>query len=141
MAVIVMSTGCAGSSGKAGSTAVASIRPSTKTAGSISLKILSPDDGGKAPNPAKLRVQAAGVQVAQPSAQISGAAHFDAFRDIPPVAEGELVPSGTGIFHFTDSVDVPVTQGQHTIVVVLSNNAHVRIAGAPTAQVTFTVGQ
>ena len=77
--------------------------------------------------------------IAAASAAVPGAAHFDAFRDGDPVAEGKLVPSGSGIFHFTDAVQLRGATGEHTIVVVLSDNDHLRLKGAPSAEVTVNV--
>ena len=128
-----------GKSGSATKTAGTSSPPGTQ--GPMTLQIVSPPQGANVTNPFSLKVQATGIQIAAASERGSGAAHFHAFLDQQPVAEGQLVPSGPGIFHFTDSVELPrVAPGQHKITVVLGDNDHVRLKGAPTAEVTFTVG-
>ena len=129
---------CGGGSGATPSTPATTPGP-TGTPGPITLTVLAPEAGATVTNPFTLRVQATGIQIAAASAAVPGAAHFDAFRDGDPVAEGKLVPSGSGIFHFTDSVQLRAPPGQHTIVVVLSDNDHVRLKGAPSAEVTVNV--
>ena len=120
------------------STAVTSA--TAAASGPITLQIVSPANGAAVTNPFTLKVQATGAQIADWSQHVSGAAHFDAFLDKSPVAEGNVAPSGQGIFHFAGSVQVEAAQGRHKITVVLSDNEHVRLKGAPTAEVTFTIG-
>jgi hypothetical protein len=106
----------------------------------VTLEIISPRDGGTAPLPIQLQVQSSGIQIAPASQEVTGAAHYHAFIDREPVAEGEVIPSGEGIYHFTeDSIQVlRIDQGDHTIHVVLGDNQHRRITGVPAASSTFT---
>jgi len=90
-------------------------------------------------NPFNLRVQATGIQIAAASEQVPGAAHFPAFVDRDPVPEGQQIPTATDIYHFTDSVQIRASPGPHTLTVVLGDNDHMRLRGAPTATVSFTV--
>jgi len=131
---------CSGGSGASPTSTAATTPGPTGTPGPITLTILAPEAGATVATQFTLRVAATGIQIAAASAGVPGAAHFDAFLDRDPVAEGELVPSGTGIFHFTDSVEVQSRPGLYTIVVVLSDNDHVRLKGAPTAEVAVNVG-
>ena len=130
---------CGSGSGATPTSTVATTPGPAGTPGPIALTILAPEAGATVTNPFTLRVQATGIQIAAASAAAPGAAHFDAFLDRDPIAEGKLIPSGTGIFHFTDSVELRAPPGQHTIVVALSGNDHVRLKGAPTAEVTVNV--
>ncbi len=128
---------CSGS----GATKTASTTGPPSTQGPTTLEIVSPVQGADVTNPITLEVHATGIRIAAASERVAGAAHFHAFLDQEPVSEGQLIPSGPGIFHFTGPVELPrVAPGQHTITVVLGDNDHVRLKGAPTAQVTFSAG-
>ena len=132
---------CGGGEGAAPTATAPATAGPTGTPGAITLTIVSPEEGANVTNSFTVRAQATGVQIAAASEGVPGAAHFHAFLDQEPVAEGELIPSGAGIFHFTDSAGLRAGSGQHTIVVVLGDNDHVRLEGAPTARVTVTVGE
>ena len=134
---------CGGGTGDSAgpATATALTVAPTGSPGPITLEIVSPAEGATVTNPFTLKVQATGIQIAASSQGVPSAAHFDAFLDKDPVAEGQLVPSGSGIFHFTDSVELRAASGKHTVTVVLSDNDHLRLQGAPTAKVTLTVGE
>jgi hypothetical protein len=133
---------CGGSGSSATTTAAltATMAGPTGTPGPITLQITSPAEGATVANPVTLSVQATGIQIAAASQRAPGAAHFDAFLDKDPVAEGELIPSGPGIFHFTDPVEIRAAAGQHKVIVVLGDNDHVRLKGVPTEEVTFSIG-
>lgn len=108
--------------------------------GNVSAEIVAPQAGATVPRPVILEVRSSGVQIAPASQQVPGAAHYHAFVDREPVAEGEVSPSGEGIYHFTEgSVEIlRLEEGEHTITVVLGDNEHVRLEGVPAASVTFT---
>jgi hypothetical protein len=135
-----LACGGGGSSATTTPAMTATVAGPTGTPGPITLKIISPAEGATVANPVALNVQATGIQIAPASEKTPGAAHFDAFLDKAPVPEGQLIPSGTGLFHFTASVELRAAAGQHKVIVVLSDNDHVRLKGAPTAEVTFTIG-
>ncbi len=144
LAIVLASIGCASSKG-GGATATRTVaRPTpaattvSGTQGPITIQIVEPADGAKVSNPFNLRVQATGIQIAAASEQMPGAAHFHAFLDQDPLPEGQRIPTATDIYHFTDSVQVRASPGPHTLTVVLGDNAHVRLRGAPTATVSFT---
>jgi hypothetical protein len=135
-----LACGGGGSSATTTPAMTATVAGPTGTPGPITLRIISPAAGANFAGPITLNVQATGIQIAAASEKTPGAAHFDAFLDKAPVPEGQLIPSGTGIFHFTDPVQLRAAVGQHKVIVVLGDNDHVRLKGAPTAEVTFTVG-
>ena len=110
-------------------------------AAEASLEITAPLDGDTVSSPVTLEVSASGVEIAPAADAVEGAGHFHAFVDQEPVAEGEVIPQETdGIFHFaTGTVDLELEPGEHTVTVVLGDNAHMRLAGAAPAVVTFTV--
>lgn len=106
-----------------------------------SIAITAPLDGDTTSSPVTLEVTASGVEIAAAGDAVEGAGHFHAFVDQEPVAEGEAIPQETdGIFHFaTGSLDLELEPGEHTVTVILGNNAHLRLAGVAPAVVTFTV--
>lgn len=136
MALALVSAGCGGGSRNSATPgAVATL------SGPISLTITSPTEDANVTNPFVLSVQATGIQIAPASERVPGAAHYHAFLDATPVAEVEVIPTKSGIFHFTDPLtDMLVLPGEHTITVVLGDNDHVRLRGVPTAQVHFSAG-
>lgn len=105
-----------------------------------SVEIVAPEGGATVSSPVTLEVSASGIEIAAASAAVEGAAHFHAFVDQEAVAEGEAVPTGTeGVFHFvTETYDLELEPGEHTVTVVLGDNSHLRLAGAE-ATVAFTV--
>jgi hypothetical protein len=107
---------------------------------SIAVEIISPEQGATVSRPVMLDVRASGIEVAAASLGIAGAAHFHAFVDRDAVAEGEIIPSGAGIFHFVEGPleVVPLDSGEHAITVVLGDNEHRRLDGVPAASVRFT---
>jgi hypothetical protein len=140
LALLLFASGCG--NGHATRATGTSPRASTSAPrGPITLTILSPAEGSTVSNPINLQVQAAGIQIAPASQQVAGAAHYHAFLDNDPVAEGQVIPSGAGIYHFTDPVDLRASTGDHKVIVVLGDNSHVRLRGAPTAEVNFTLGE
>jgi hypothetical protein len=140
VAFSALACGGGGSSATTTPAMIATVAGPTGTPGPITLRIISPAEGANFLGPITLNVQATGIQIAAASEKTPGAAHFHAFLDQQPVAEGKLIPSGPGIFHFTAPVALRAAAGQHKVIVVLGDNDHVRLKGAPTAEVTFTVG-
>lgn len=114
---------------------------STTPQAAASVVIGYPAAGDTVSSPVTLAVSASGIEIAKATDAVSGAAHFHAFVDLDPVAEGETVPQDTpGIFHFaTDTLDLDLAAGEHTVTVVLGDNTHVRLEYVPAATVTFTV--
>lgn len=110
-------------------------------AAGASVEITAPQAADTVSSPVTLEVSASGAQISPAGDAVEGAAHFHAFVDQEPVAEGEVVPQDTdGVFHFaTATVDLELEPGEHTVTVVLGDNTHVRLADAAPAVVTFTV--
>ena len=106
-----------------------------------SVQIVAPAEGDTVTSPVTLEVSASGVEIAAASDAVEGAAHFHVFVDQDASAEGEVMPQDTeGIFHFaTETYDLELEPGEHTVTVVLGDNTHVRLAGVPEATVAFTV--
>ena len=106
-----------------------------------SVQIVAPAEGDTVTSPVTLEVSASGVTIYPASDAVEGAAHFHAFVDQEATAEGEVMPQDTeGIFHFgTETYDLELEPGEHTVTVVLGDNTHVRLAGVPEATVAFTV--
>lgn len=122
-----------------GPTATATPSPSPTAAGSV--EIVAPIEGDTVSSPATLEVNASGITIAPAADAVEGAAHFHAFVDVDPVAEGAAIPQDTaGIFHFaTNALELELEPGEHTVTVVLGSNSHIRLAGVDPATVTFTV--
>ena len=106
-----------------------------------SVQIVAPAEGDTVGSPVTLTVSALGVEIAAASDAVEGAAHFHVFVDQEASAEGDVMPQDTeGIFHFaTETYDLELEPGEHTVTVVLGDNTHVRLAGVPEATVAFTV--
>ena len=106
-----------------------------------SVQIVAPAEGDTVTSPVTLEVSASGVEIAAASDAVEGAAHFHVFVDQDASAEGEVMPQDTeGIFHFgTETYDLELEPGEHTVTVVLGDNSHVRLADVLEATVTFTV--
>lgn len=105
-----------------------------------SVEIVAPEDGGTASSPVTLEMSASGIEIAPAADQVEGAAHYHAFVDLPAVAAGDAVPQDTaGVFHFgSDTLDLELEPGEHTVTVVLGDNTHIRL-DVTEATVTFTV--
>ena len=110
-------------------------------AAEASVEIVAPEDGSTVSSPVTLEVSASGVEIAPAADAVEGAAHYHAFVDVEPVAEGEVVPTEEGvIFHFgSDTQELELEPGEHTVTVVLGDNSHTRLADVAEASVTFTV--
>jgi len=107
----------------------------------VSVEILAPEAGATVAGPVTIEVSASGVEIAGAGDLVEGAAHYHAFVDQDPVAEGEVVPSEEdAIIHFAAGTqELELEPGEHTVTVVLGSNDHIRLAGVPAATVTFTV--
>ena len=115
--------------------------PAETPEAAASVQIVAPVEGDTVTSPVTLEVSASGVEIAAASDAVEGAAHFHVFVDQDASAEGEVMPQDTeGIFHFaTETYDLELEPGEHTVTVVLGDNTHVRLADVLEATVTFTV--
>lgn len=132
----------AGGCGSSKRTPTATVVTAPTGSGPIVLEIVSPAAGSTVTNPFTVDFRASGIQIAPASQGVPGAAHFHVLVDHEPVAEGTVIPSGTGIFHTTEtSLELREAIGEHTITVLLGDNAHRRLRSEPIATVTFRVGE
>jgi hypothetical protein len=107
----------------------------------ITLRILSPRNGETVSNPVTIRVTSTGVPIAAPSEGMADAAHYHAFLDIHPFTPvNRVIPDMPGVVHFsTDTIELELEPGEHSLVVALGGNDHVRLEGAPVHAINFTV--
>ncbi len=113
--------------------------------GSARVHIVEPADGAVV-NSGDVRVvlAATGVEIAPASEQRSGTAHHHLFvdRDLTPLSD--TIPSGvTGILHLgrgqTEFLLQTLAPGEHTVIAVLANWAHVPLSPPALDTVRFTV--
>lgn len=102
-----------------------------------SVEITSPENGTQSGgNVLRLEVDADGIDITEPDGDISGdSGHFHVFADRDPVAVGETISDGPGVFHFTeDSVRIPgLAIGKHKLTVVLGDGSETRLGRASDA--------
>ncbi len=111
-----------------------------------SVEIVEPADAALVTGP-EVRVLLAvrGVEIAPASDEREGTAHHHLFidRDLTPL--GDTIPSGvTGILHLgrgqTEFLLQGLGAGEHTVIAVLANRAHVPLDPPARDTVRFTVG-
>lgn len=104
------------------------------------LSIVSPAAGSAVRgNVVSLDVEAKDITIVKADGDTSGrTGHFHVFIDRDPVPPGAVIPREAGIVHTTDDpiTLTGLTVGNHRLVVVYGNGAHVRIG---TAQAETTV--
>ena len=111
-----------------------------------SVEILEPADAALVTGPeVRVRLAAHGVEIAPASDEREGTAHHHLFidRDLTPL--GDTIPSGvTGILHLgrgqTEFLLQGLGAGEHTVIAVLANRAHVPLDPPARDTVRFTVG-
>ena len=111
-----------------------------------SVEILEPADAALVTGPdVRVRLAARGVEIAPASDEREGTAHHHLFidRDLTPL--GDTIPSGvTGILHLgrgqTEFLLQGLGAGEHTVIAVLADRAHVPLDPPARDTVRFTVG-
>jgi hypothetical protein len=102
-----------------------------------SVEITSPENGTRTGgNVVRLEVDADGIEIADPDGDVSGASgHFHVFVDRAPVAVGETISDGPGVFHFTEnSISIPgLAIGKHKMTLVLGDGSESRLGRASDA--------
>jgi hypothetical protein len=106
----------------------------TGTPDEISVEITSPENGARiGGNVVRLEVEAEGIAITEPDGDVSGdTGHFHVFVDRDPVAVGETISDGPGVFHFSeDSIYIPgLAVGKHKLTVVLGDGSETRLSRA-----------
>lgn len=99
--------------------------------------IVQPEDGASVTGPdVPIELAVDHVRLAPAGTEEPNTAHLHLFinRDVTP--EGEVIPVGEGIVHLgqaqSDYTLAGVAPGNYTVIAVLGDWAHVRIAGAMT---------
>ncbi len=111
-----------------------------------SVEIVEPADAALVTGPeVRVLLAARGVEIAPASDEREGTAHHHLFidRDLTPL--GDTIPSGvTGILHLgrgqTEFLLQGLGAGEHTVIAVLANRAHVPLDPPARDTVRFTVG-
>jgi hypothetical protein len=110
------------------------------------LRITGPADGATVANPVTVAVQTSGATIKATTENDPNASHLHYFIDRDPASvlkPGEPIPSGQpDIIHTPDlSLQLPsISNGRHTVWVVLAHNDHTPFTPNVQAQVSFVVG-
>jgi hypothetical protein len=105
------------------------------------LAITSPANGATVSSPVVVSVESEGIEIAPADAGVEGAAHYHAFVDIHPFTPaGQLIPDGQRIHHFaSESLELDLEPGVHSIIVAFGDNADIRLQDAPVDAIEITV--
>jgi hypothetical protein len=91
-----------------------------------------------APSDFEFEFSASGVEVMTPNGDDSGA-HFHIVKDAAPVPEGETIPSDDNHIHYGDastSATLELSEGDHTLHLMLGDDTHARIGAYDTVTVS-----
>jgi hypothetical protein len=104
----------------------------------------APADGWMGSGPLTFNLTASGTTIAAVADQRSGGAHFHLFLDVDVSPEGVPIPVGQpGVIHLgggqTSYTFDSLPAGNHRVIVVLGDNAHVPLPGQKTDTVNFMV--
>ena len=111
-----------------------------------SVEIVQPADAALVTGPAvRVLLAARGVEIAPASDEREGTAHHHLFVDRDQTPLGDTIPSGvTGILHLgrgqTEFLLQGLSAGEHTVIAVLADRAHVPLDPPASDTVRFTVG-
>lgn len=113
----------------------------------VTVSIVQPADGATLP-PGDVRVTltASGVEIAPASEERSGTAHHHLFIDRPLTPSTDTIPAGVaGIIHLgraqTEFTISGLEPGEHTVIALLADWAHVPLSPMASDTVKFTVAQ
>jgi len=119
--------------------------PPARPAGAASVTITAPAEGASVAGPAVNAVlTASGVTISPAGTMEPGTGHHHLFLDIDVTPMGEPIPAGTpGITHLgqaqTEFTLEGVAAGQHRLIAVLADGAHVPLDPPLVDTVMFTV--
>jgi hypothetical protein len=111
-----------------------------------SVEIVEPADAALVTGPeVRVLLAARGVEIAPASDEREGTAHHHLFVDRDLTPPGDTIPSGvTGILHLgrgqTEFLLQGLGAGEHTVIAVLADRAHVPLDPPALDTVRFTVG-
>ncbi|MEK6768930.1 MAG: DUF4399 domain-containing protein [Gemmatimonadota bacterium] len=109
------------------------------------VEIAEPVDGAQLAEPSvKVVLAASGIEIAPASEERPGTGHHHLFVDRDPVPPGDTIPQGvTGIIHLgraqTEFTLENLAPGEHRVIAVLANFAHVALDPPAVDTVRFTV--
>lgn len=109
------------------------------------VEIAEPVDGAQLAGPSvKVVLAASGIEIAPASDERPGTGHHHLFVDRDPVPPGDTIPQGvTGIIHLgraqTEFTLDNLAPGEHRVIAVLANFAHVALDPPAVDSVRFTV--
>ena len=106
--------------------------------------IESPADGAMGSAPLKVTLAATGVTIAPVADQRAGGAHFHLFLDVDAAPDGAPIPAGVpGVIHLgggqLEYTFDSLTAGNHRVIVMLGDNAHVPLPGQKTDTLNYMV--
>lgn len=118
-------------------------REANEAAEMHAISILAPADGAEVEGAVLVRLGAVGLEIVPAGTQQEHSGHHHLFidRDITPV--GEPIPTEAGIVHLgaaqTEYTIEGLSPGPHTVIDVLGDFQHVRLAEVAPDTVRFTV--
>ena len=116
----------------------------SKPAEPPAVTIASPEQGWMGPVPLKVTLTATGATISPVAEQRAGGAHLHLFVDVDATAEGAAIPVGEpGVIHLgggqMEYQFDSLAAGNHRIIAVLGDNAHVRVPGQKTDTVEVMI--
>jgi hypothetical protein len=106
------------------------------------VRIISPQTRTVVTSPVEVVVESLTYRIADAADREPGAAHYVLFLDQRPfTAAGQVVPRDEeGFYHFsTDTLELDLTPGEHSLVLGLADNQDVRVPEATVFGITITV--
>lgn len=106
--------------------------------------IVAPADGAMLTGPdVRIELAADNITLAPAGTMEPNTGHLHLFLNHDLTPEGEVIPTGEGIMHLgkaqTGHLFEGLQPGDYTLIAVLADGAHVRLAGAATDTVRFMV--
>lgn len=107
----------------------------------IWLDFEAPKDRETLSSPVTVKVKSANVTIADPAEGVAGAYHYHIQVDTHPFTPGgQAVPDGPNDYHFwEDSIELDLDPGNHTLVLLLGDNDHIRPFDAPAQFISIYV--
>jgi hypothetical protein len=108
------------------------------------VRIDAPDQGATVPGDVPVSLSASGIEIAPASEHRPGTAHHHLFVDRELTPPGEKMPAGTtGLIHLgkgdSTFTILALAPGEHRVIAVLGDSAHVPLDPLAADTVTFTV--
>jgi hypothetical protein len=144
--VFVVAGACGGDRGDAGDPAAGdSIAPSPTLSATRSVTVTAPADGDTVRSgDVHVTLASEGIEIAQAAENRAGSGHHHLLLDTALPAAGQAIPAGVdGIVHLgggeTEYTFTNVPAGEHRLIALIGDPAHVPVADMPADTVHFVV--